>query len=288
MASRKSGPQGKLIANRVLIVDDDPLITKVLETGLKKAGYQVAFARHGEKATYLVLEFKPDIVILDIMLPDIDGEEICKRIRAHSETKKIKIISISAVADQDKVKAMHQAGIDAFIPKPFQIKKVVEKIQVLIGPIRAAEKTQVMRKRKKILFVIGLFFGLLGGGALLFGFLGKRKADQQQAKEEQAFLMLQELAGLAQTILEYDSNQDKQLTAQEWKPSKDSPDFDKNKDQHISRSDAKIMLQSFFKNQAKKSISMVTWKQHNLSNLAFDFLDFNKDGILDLQDFSEE
>ncbi len=121
--------------DKILVVDDDPLLSKMLKTGLEKFGYRVMLAKNGYDAGFLTLEWSPDLMLLDIMLPDIQGNEVVKRIRKSTQTKSLPILAMSGVNDQDKIDAMMVAGVNEFLPKPFEIARLVEVIKSLIGGI---------------------------------------------------------------------------------------------------------------------------------------------------------
>lgn len=121
--------------DKILVVDDDPLLTRIIQAGLKKYNYRVEVASNGYDAGFLTLDWKPDCVLLDIMLPDINGDQVAKRIRASSKTATMPIIGISAVTDQSRIDALMQAGANDFIGKPFEVADLVSRIVKLIGKI---------------------------------------------------------------------------------------------------------------------------------------------------------
>jgi DNA-binding response OmpR family regulator len=114
---------------RVLIVDDEEIIVEVLRTYLTRSGYTVYEAYNGLDAVNLFGEKQPSLVILDLMLPDILGEEICKRIRQQSRTP---IIMLTAKADErDVVSGLHN-GADDYIVKPFRAKEVLARVEAVL------------------------------------------------------------------------------------------------------------------------------------------------------------
>ncbi|MBI4567599.1 MAG: response regulator [Planctomycetes bacterium] len=125
-----------LTGHRVLVVDDDPLIAKVITAGLKKHHYVVETAATGYEAGFLTVDFSPDVVLLDLNLPDINGDIVCRRIRESEHTRGLKVIGMSASGDQKRIKAMFDAGINEFVPKPFSIERLREAIVQQAGPIR--------------------------------------------------------------------------------------------------------------------------------------------------------
>jgi DNA-binding response OmpR family regulator len=119
---------------KILIVDDELSILVPLQFLLEKEGYAAKLAQSGKEAIEKISEIQPDLILLDIMLPDLDGYEIYEMIRQRSEWASIRIIFLTAKnreADMTKGLAM---GADAYITKPFSNKELVRMISELIGP----------------------------------------------------------------------------------------------------------------------------------------------------------
>lgn len=121
--------------DKVLVVDDDPLLVRLIKAGLEKAGYRVVAAANGYDAGFMTLDFKPDVMLLDIMLPDVDGDKVAQRIRSSPQTEALPILGISAVTDQNKIDKLMEAGVNDFLPKPFEVSDLIKRIQKLIGTI---------------------------------------------------------------------------------------------------------------------------------------------------------
>lgn len=118
---------------RVLVVDDDPEIVELFTDVLASDGrFDVATAQTGYDAGVLTQQFRPDVVILDYMLPDINGNVVCRTIRQNPELAAIRILVISGVVNPTEVEALRQAGADDFIKKPFNIENVIERIVKLV------------------------------------------------------------------------------------------------------------------------------------------------------------
>ena len=118
----------------ILIVDDELSILVPLQFLMEKEGYSAKLAQSGKDAFDKIAESKPDLILLDIMLPDLDGHEIYQMIRQRKEWESIRIIFLTAKnreADMAKGLAL---GADAYITKPFSNTELVEKIKALIGP----------------------------------------------------------------------------------------------------------------------------------------------------------
>ncbi len=118
---------------KVLIVDDELSILVPLKFLLEKNNYQVDLAQSGKDALEKITQSKPDLVLLDIMLPDLDGYEIFQMIRENSEWDDIKVIYLSAKnRDVDIAKGLN-LGVDAYVTKPFSNTELLEKIHSLIS-----------------------------------------------------------------------------------------------------------------------------------------------------------
>lgn len=119
---------------KVLVVDDDQAIVDMFKDLLGLDGrFEIRTARSGYSAGIETENFLPDILLLDYKLPDINGTEVCRIIRANPKFEHMKIICISGVADPDEVKELEDAGIDAFIRKPFEIRVVMERMTEMLN-----------------------------------------------------------------------------------------------------------------------------------------------------------
>jgi len=114
---------------RVLVVDDDPDIIDLFVDALDSdPRLEVATARTGYDAGVMTQQFHPDIVVLDYMLPDVNGNVVCRTIRSNPELSRIKIVIISGVINRADIDSLLAEGADDYIKKPFNIEKVVERI----------------------------------------------------------------------------------------------------------------------------------------------------------------
>jgi excisionase family DNA binding protein len=118
---------------RVLVVDDDPQIIEILVESLRQDGrFEVRTAQTGYDAGVLTQQFQPDVVLLDYLLPDINGNVVCRTIRQNEQLASIKILIISGMASQADVDRLLEAGADDFIKKPFNIENVLQRILDLV------------------------------------------------------------------------------------------------------------------------------------------------------------
>ena len=119
---------------RILVVDDDPEIVELFVDVLERDGrFEVKTAGSGYDAGILTQEFMPDLIILDYMLPDINGNVVCKTIRSKPEFEQTKIVIVSGVVNQDEINELLKAGADEFVKKPFNIEKLIERIGELLS-----------------------------------------------------------------------------------------------------------------------------------------------------------
>lgn len=119
--------------NRILVVEDEESLLKLESILFSSKGYHVTGVRGGNDALLSIAEGRPDVVVLDVMLPDMDGFEVCRTIKANPDTSSIPVIMLTAKKSSRDLEAGRVAGADAYITKPFKSVKVLEVIEDLIG-----------------------------------------------------------------------------------------------------------------------------------------------------------
>ncbi len=118
---------------KVLVVDDDPDIVRMFADALKADGrFEIRTAETGFDAGVEANRFRPDLIVLDYLLPDVNGNVVCRTIRESEELQHTRILIISGVANKPEVDALLEAGADDFIKKPFNIETVIERIAELV------------------------------------------------------------------------------------------------------------------------------------------------------------
>lgn len=122
---------------RILLVDDEPNIVLALEFLMKKEGYETLTADDGEKALRAVREHRPDLVILDLMMPKLDGYEVCQRIRSDPALKNVVIVMLTAKGREVEREKGLAMGADLYITKPFSTREVVQKVRELLSETSA-------------------------------------------------------------------------------------------------------------------------------------------------------
>ncbi|HTU93728.1 MAG TPA: response regulator [Gemmataceae bacterium] len=118
---------------KVLLVDDDIELVELMNKFLDEDGrFEVRIASNGFDAGLMVKEYRPDVIVLDVMLPDINGKEVCHRIRADSSLEDVRILCISGMIEEDKIQELRLAGADKFLHKPFDVEELIDEMCALL------------------------------------------------------------------------------------------------------------------------------------------------------------
>lgn len=118
--------------NRILVVEDEESLLKLESILFSSKGYQVTGVRDGKSALEAIAVDRPDLVVLDIMLPDLDGFDVCRAIKQNPATASLPVIMLTAKKSSQDLERGKNAGADAYITKPFKSVKVLEVIEGLI------------------------------------------------------------------------------------------------------------------------------------------------------------
>ena len=118
---------------RVLVCDDDPVILRLLEVNLELEGFEVLTGNNGEEGVEIAQRERPDLVILDIMMPKMDGYEACRRIKAEEETRHIPIVFLSAKAQASDIEKGKSYGVAEYLTKPFDPTDLTDLVFKLVG-----------------------------------------------------------------------------------------------------------------------------------------------------------
>ena len=116
----------------ILIVDDEPSIVVPIQFLMEQQGYSVLVAENGEDALDVIYKYKPDLILLDIMLPRIDGYEVCEIVRLNPEYRNTKIIFLTAKGREVEIAKGLALGADAYITKPFSNTELIAKVKELL------------------------------------------------------------------------------------------------------------------------------------------------------------
>mgnify|MGYP001564183146 FL=1 len=117
---------------RVLVVDDEPDLIRILEFGLRAAGYQVDIAADGQEGLKKARELRPDIILLDLMLPKLDGYKVCRLLKFDERYRHIPIIILSARTQEGDQALAKEMGANRFITKPYEFSEILSHIEALV------------------------------------------------------------------------------------------------------------------------------------------------------------
>jgi len=119
---------------KVLVVDDDRDLVELIVDVLERDGrFETRTVNNGFDAGMMVKEYRPDLIVLDVMLPDINGKEVCQRVRNDSSLDEVRIICISGMVEEDKISELKAAGANDFLQKPFDTERLIERLCALLG-----------------------------------------------------------------------------------------------------------------------------------------------------------
>lgn len=118
---------------RVLIADDEPNIVISLEFLMSQSGYEIRVAPNGEDALRAVSEFRPDLMLLDVMLPLRNGFEVCQTVRENPALSNVKIVMLTAKGRETEITKGLAVGADAYITKPFATRELLDTVKRLLG-----------------------------------------------------------------------------------------------------------------------------------------------------------
>ncbi|MDQ4065637.1 MAG: response regulator [Actinomycetota bacterium] len=118
---------------RILIADDDPVILRLIQVNLELEGYEVLTANNGEEAVTKAMADHPDLVILDIMMPRLDGYQTCERLKESEDTRDIPIVFLSAKAQQTDIDKGRSYGVEDYLTKPFDPSELLEVVERLVN-----------------------------------------------------------------------------------------------------------------------------------------------------------
>lgn len=114
---------------KVLVVDDDQDLVELIVDVLERDGrFETRSVNNGFDAGMMVKEYRPDLIVLDVMLPDINGKDVCLRVRSDKSLEEVKIICISGMVEEDRIQQLKEAGANVFLPKPFEMERLIEQM----------------------------------------------------------------------------------------------------------------------------------------------------------------
>lgn len=118
--------------SKILLVDDEPSIVKMVGRRLEVEGYEVVVAMDGQEALLKIRDQKPDLIILDLMLPKVNGYEICTTLKNNPQTQQIPVVMFTAKTQNRDERLGMECGADAYVRKPFKAQELLEQVQTLL------------------------------------------------------------------------------------------------------------------------------------------------------------
>lgn len=124
---------------RIMIVDDDPDALLLMEDILTEGGYELIKVSNATEVGLKAAQLTPDLILLDFLMPQLNGFDVCKALRQNELTRSIPIMAVTCLSKEDDIERIFECGADEYLPKPFKVDQLQEKVQELIGKGRAAE-----------------------------------------------------------------------------------------------------------------------------------------------------
>ena len=151
---------------KILLVDDEPDILEIIRFNLEKVGYQIKTASNGLDAIKVSIKFIPHLIILDVMMPDLDGIETCERLRQDERLQETIIMFLTARGEDYSYVAAFDAGADDYVTKPVKPKVLVSKVKGLLRRLKKREATSAQLKFKNLVIDIEEYKVILKGKEL--------------------------------------------------------------------------------------------------------------------------
>jgi DNA-binding response OmpR family regulator len=126
------------VAKKILIVDDEPMVVRMASDALKSRGFDIVTAAAGYEGLIMARETHPDLILLDVVMPDLDGHEVLSRLRKDDRTKAIPVIHLSAIGDFDQQLQAMEHGADDYITKPFKGPELADRVEAFLDPAKRA------------------------------------------------------------------------------------------------------------------------------------------------------
>jgi excisionase family DNA binding protein len=135
MFPREKKPSKK----RIMVVDDDPDALTMVGNILSNEGYELIKVSNATEVGLKAVQMTPDLILLDFLMPDINGFEVCKALRANELTRSIPIMAVTCLTKEEDIERIFECGADEYLPKPFKVDQLQEKVEELIGKGRPVE-----------------------------------------------------------------------------------------------------------------------------------------------------
>jgi len=127
--------------SRILVIDDEPIIHEIVSFMVRARGYNMISASNGEEGLAIANNEHPDLILLDIMMPGMRGYDVCLRLKANKETKRIPVIMLTGEGDRDTVLRAREIGANDYIVKPFTLSTLTERVDKFLGKVEPKSPT---------------------------------------------------------------------------------------------------------------------------------------------------
>lgn len=135
---------------RILVVDDELDIREFVQYNLVKEGYEVACATNGREAVDMAVAFRPHLILMDVMMPEMDGRQACRALRANPVTAKMMIVFLSAVCEEESLVESYEAGADDYITKPVSMKVLCSRVGAICKRIESGERVVLSKSARLV------------------------------------------------------------------------------------------------------------------------------------------
>ena len=154
----------------VVVIEDEADIREVIEHNLSREGYRVYSSADGEKGLEMVRKILPDIVLLDLMLPGLDGLAVCRRIKSDPLTRSISVVMVTAKGEESDIVLGLGVGADDYVTKPFSPRELVARVEAVLrrGPLKDGKNTRERVVRGDLVIDLGSFEARIGDTPLVF------------------------------------------------------------------------------------------------------------------------
>lgn len=124
---------------RVMIVDDEPDALALMETILSAEGYELIKVNNATEVGMKAVQLSPDLILLDFLMPELNGFDVCKALRENEQTRSIPIMAVTCLSKEEDIERIFKAGADEYLPKPFKVEQIQEKVKELMGRGRVVD-----------------------------------------------------------------------------------------------------------------------------------------------------
>jgi excisionase family DNA binding protein len=124
---------------RIMIVDDEPDALALMENILSTEGYELIKVNNATEVGMKAVQLSPDLILLDFLMPELNGFDVCKALRENEQTRSIPIMAVTCLSKEEDIERIFKAGADEYLPKPFKVDQLQEKVRELIGKGRNVE-----------------------------------------------------------------------------------------------------------------------------------------------------